>query len=74
MTEGFTWQALNALAFFFKYVLNVAEPVFGVRLKKTEARMPVVLSQEEAQRVFSKLDEADHRSYLYKGRDPNPIE
>jgi len=50
-------QALNALAFFFKYVLAVAEPVFGVRLKKTEARMPVVLSQEETQRVFTELNE-----------------
>lgn len=50
-------QALNALAFFFKHVLGVEEPVFGVRLKKTEARMPVVLSPNETQRVFEKLDE-----------------
>ena len=49
-------QALNALAFFFKYVLDVAEPVFGVKLRKTETRIPVVLSQEETQRVFSELD------------------
>ncbi len=51
-------QALNAVAFFFKYVLDVEEPVFGVKLKKTEARVPVVLSQNETQRVFEKLDEA----------------
>lgn len=50
-------QALNALAFFFKYVLDVEEPVFGVRLKKTETRVPVVLSKDEAQRLFVKLDE-----------------
>ncbi|OYV05288.1 MAG: integrase [Verrucomicrobiales bacterium VVV1] len=50
-------QALNALAFFFKHVLGVEEPVFGVRLKKTEARIPVVLSPNETQRVFEKLDE-----------------
>jgi integron integrase len=50
-------QALNALAFFFKYVLDVAEPVFGVKLKKTETRIPVVLSQEETQRVFNELEE-----------------
>jgi site-specific recombinase XerD len=49
-------QALNAVAFFFKYVLDVAEPVFGVKLKKTETRIPVVLSQEETQRVFNELD------------------
>ena len=50
-------QALNALAFFFKHVCGVNEPVFGVRLRKTEARVPVVLSKEETQKVFVKLDE-----------------
>lgn len=50
-------QALNALAFFFKQVCGVEEPVFGVRLRKTEARIPVVLSEEETRKVFSKLDE-----------------
>ena len=51
-------QALNALAFFFKHVCGVEEPVFGVKLKKTGTRVPVVLSKEETQRVFGKLDEA----------------
>lgn len=50
-------QALNAVAFFFKHVLDVEEPVFGVKLKKTGARMPVVLSQGESQKIFNKLDE-----------------
>jgi integron integrase len=50
-------QALNALAFFFKQVLDVAEPVFGVRLKKTATRIPVVLSKNETERLFEKLDE-----------------
>jgi integron integrase len=49
-------QALNALAFFFKQVCGVEEPVFGVRLRKTEARVPVVLSKPETQKVFEKLD------------------
>ena len=31
MTEGFMWQALNAVAFFFKYVLGVEDPVFAVK-------------------------------------------
>jgi integron integrase len=52
-------QALNALAFFFKNVCGVEEPVFQVKLKKTGARMPVVLSKEETQRVFEKLDAAE---------------
>lgn len=50
-------QALNALAFFFKQVCGVEEPVFGVKLRKTGARVPVVLSQGEARRVFEKLEE-----------------
>lgn len=50
-------QALNALAFFFKMVCGVESPVFGVKLKKTGARMPVVLSKEEAGRLFQKLEE-----------------
>ena len=51
-------QALNALAFFFKQVCSVENPVFGVKLRKTGARIPVVLSQEEVQRVFQQLDQS----------------
>ncbi len=49
-------QALNALAFFFKQVLGKEEPVFNVKLKKTGARVPVVLSQGETQRLFGALE------------------
>ena len=45
------------MALFFKHVLGVENPVFGVRLKKTSARVPVVLSQNETQRLLDKLDE-----------------
>lgn len=61
-------QALNALAFFFKQVCNVEEPCFQVKLKKTSARMPVVLSQSETQRVFTKLEETCER----KNKKKNP--
>jgi len=57
-------QALNALAFFFKYVCGVEEPVFRVKLKKTGARVPVVLSKGETQRVFEKLDGETERYAL----------
>jgi len=50
-------QALNALAFFFKKVCGIEEPVFGVKLRKTGARIPVVLSKEEAGRLFQELEE-----------------
>jgi integron integrase len=49
-------QALNAVAFFFKHVLGVEEPVFGVKLKKTGTRVPVVLSEGETRRIFRKLE------------------
>lgn len=52
-------QALNALAFFFKHVLGREEPVFNVKLKKTGARVPVVLSPGEAQRLFGALENPD---------------
>lgn len=55
-------QALNALAFFFKYVLGREEPVFNVKLRKTGARVPVVLSQEETGRLFGALEQTDAES------------
>ncbi|MEM6914993.1 MAG: integron integrase, partial [Verrucomicrobiota bacterium] len=49
-------QALNALAFFFKQVCGIENPVFGVKLKKTGARIPVVLSKEETQSLLNELE------------------
>jgi integron integrase len=49
-------QALNALAFLFKYVFGIEDPVFGVQLKKTGTRIPVVLAKEETTAVFEKID------------------
>jgi integron integrase len=54
-------QALNALAFFFKQVCGVEEPVFQVKLRKTGTRVPVVLSKGETKRVFEKLESPDGR-------------
>ncbi|NJM38901.1 MAG: hypothetical protein HC845_14120 [Akkermansiaceae bacterium] len=47
-------QALNALAFLFKYVLGIEEPLFGVKLKKTGTRIPVVLSVGETRHLLGK--------------------
>jgi len=58
-------QALNALAFLFKCVLGEEEPVFGVKLKKTGTRVPVVLSKEEARNVLSKMDEEESKEARY---------
>ncbi len=57
-------QALNGLAFFFKQVCGVEEPVFGVRLRKTGTRIPVVLSKEETAEVLGKLEEGGGRHGL----------
>lgn len=54
-------QALNALAFFFKQVCGVENPVFGVRLRKTGTRVPVVLSKGETHRLIGKLEEGENR-------------
>jgi len=51
-------QALNALAFFFKHVCGIEEPVFDVKLRKTEASAPVVLSKGETHRLFENLEDS----------------
>ena len=57
-------QALNAVAFFFKHVLGVEEPVFGVKLRKTGARIPVVLSKGETHQLFGQLEQSGARYEL----------
>lgn len=57
-------QALNAVAFFFKYVRGIEEPVFQVKLRKTGTRVPVVLSKAETQRLFEKLEAPGGRHKL----------
>ncbi|MFC7336342.1 tyrosine-type recombinase/integrase [Haloferula chungangensis] len=57
-------QALNALAFFFKQVCGVEKPVFDVKLRKTEARVPVVLSKGETQRLFDRMESREVRYAL----------
>jgi len=58
-------QALNALAFLFKFVLGVDEPVFGVKLKKTGTRIPVVLSKAETRHLLEKMDEQETKDARY---------
>lgn len=57
-------QALNALAFFFKHVCGMEEPVFGVKLRKTGTRVPVVLSKPEVGRLFVELEKENERYAL----------
>ncbi|NRB75707.1 MAG: integron integrase [Verrucomicrobiales bacterium] len=54
-------QALNALAFFFKHVCGIENPVFEVKLRKTGARVPVVLSKRETHRVIDELEASSDR-------------
>ncbi len=58
-------QALNALAFLFKYVLGVEEPVFAVKLKKTGTRIPVVLSKMETRHLLEKVDTGERPEARY---------
>ncbi len=59
-------QALNALALFFKHVLGVEKPVFGVKLRDTGTRVPVVLSKPETQQVFGKLRDRERKEAPYE--------
>jgi len=59
VTAGFT------RAFFFKYVLGVEEPVFGVKLKKTGTKIPVVLAKEEVRHLVEKMDEQESSEARY---------
>ena len=49
-------QALNALVFFFRDVCGREEVDLGVRLRKTAARIPVVLDRAEIGGLFKQLD------------------
>ena len=62
-------QALNALAHFFKHVLGVEEPVFGVKLRDTGTRVPVVLSKQETRKLFEKLGERERQPKETKGKE-----
>lgn len=52
-------QALNALSYFFKQVLQIAQPDFsGFALAKVGAKLPVVLSRDEVKLVLSMMEGA----------------
>ena len=59
-------QALNAVAFFFKHVLGIEDPVFAVKLRDTGSRVPVVLSKPEIQKLFENLQEAEQGEVRYE--------
>ena len=57
-------QALNALAFFFKHVCEIENPVFSVKLRKTGQRIPLVLSKKETGILLDDLKENEPRYSL----------
>lgn len=50
-------QALNALAFLFKHLLEFEDPQFEIKLKRTGPRVPTVLSRQEVSDLFEALPE-----------------
>lgn len=62
-------QALNALAHFFKHVCGVEDPVFGVKLKKTGTRVPVVLSKPETHQLFEEIRKQEEKAKPAKEQD-----
>ncbi|MEO0415460.1 MAG: integron integrase [Verrucomicrobiota bacterium] len=55
-------QALNAVAFFFKHVCGIEDPVFNIKLRKTGAHVPVVLSKQETEKVFEGLGNMNEKA------------
>ena len=49
-------QALNALVFFYRDICGLAEVNLEVRLRKTEKRVPVVMTCQEVLAVLDKLE------------------
>ncbi len=62
-------QALNGLAHFFKYVLGVKEPVFGVKLRDTGTRVPVVLSKPETHQLFEGIRKQEENARPVKEKE-----
>jgi len=57
-------QALNALAYFFRHVCGIEDPVFGVKLRKTGQGVPVVLSKKETSGLLDEMKENEPRYVL----------
>ena len=62
VSSGTQTQALNAIVFFYKHVLEreLGDAIGFVRSKKPR-RLPVVLSREEIQRLFTHIASPTHR-------------
>src|SRR5271170_3795345 len=57
-------QALAALRFLYRWVLNRGEVVRDIRAPRPERRLPVVLSFEEVHRFFAAIPSFKHRTLL----------
>ena len=57
------------MAFFFKYVCGVEEPVFAVKLRKTGTRVPVVLSKLETHRLFDEIGRREEQAKPARERE-----
>ena len=55
-------QALSALRFLYRSVLNQGEVVQDIRAPRPERRLPVVLSFEEVHRLFAAIRSFKHRT------------
>ena len=57
-------QALSALRFLYRWVLERGEVVQDIRAPRPERRLPVVLSFEEVHRFFAAIPSFKHRTLL----------
>lgn len=69
-SHSFANQALSALRFLHKHVLNTPSPVVDIPRAKRQKTLPRVLSEEEVKRFLSALEVPKHRAIafvLYSG-------
>ena len=56
MTGGFTWQALNALVFFYRDVCGEEVVDLEVKMRKLKTRAPVIPNVPEVLAIIGKLE------------------
>lgn len=57
-------QSINAIKFYYERVLGSARKIYLIDRPRTERTLPIVLSQEEIQRVLTALTNLKHRAIL----------
>lgn len=64
ISESYINQAISALKFLFKDILNYPTAFTAIPRPKKELKLPDVLSQEEVKKIFKQVDNLKHKLML----------